>query len=115
MNKLRLLSLIGVGCSSLCFLALPLLVLWVPASSWFHNERLTRAMLLMFLAMSLAGSYSAFRHHRRLGPGACALSGAGFLIIVAWGGLPGPVGWIGLALLFAAWIWDQRLIREHRC
>jgi hypothetical protein len=112
MHKLRLFSLAGVACSSLCFLALPLIALWVPASSWLHNERLTRAMLLMFLAMALFGGYSAFRHHGRAGPGACALAGSAILIVVAWNGLAGPAGWLGLALLFAAWLWDWRLMRR---
>lgn len=109
---LRLLSLVGVGCSSLCFIALPLIALWIPASSWLHNERLTRAMLVMFLAMALTGAYSAYRHHGKALPAACALAGAALLLAVAWGTLPPPAGWAGLVLLFGASLWDWRLSRD---
>lgn len=110
-GKLRVLSLLGVCCSSLCFLALPLLAVWVPASSWLHNETLTRLMLAMFLLMALGGGYAAYSHHGRRGPGICALLGAGLLVCAAWGAWPVPAGWSGLALLIAAWLWDLLLMK----
>lgn len=109
----RVLSLVGIGCSSLCFLALPLLLIWAPAVGfgWLHNETLTRGMLLMFLAMSLAGSFGAYRVHRRLAPGLMALTGAFILIGGAWHVVRHWLGWLALAAIAAAWAWDQRLIK----
>lgn len=109
----RAVSLIGVGCSSLCFLALPLLLLWLPASGfgWLHNEPLTRAMLLMFLAMFLFGSVLASRIHGRLAPGLVSLAAALILAGRAWRLVEAWLGWLALAAITAAWAWDRRLIR----
>ena len=109
----RLASLIGICCSSLCFLALPLLLLWLPATGfgWLHNEALTRGMLLMFLAMFLAGSVNGFKHHRRPTPLILASSGAVLLISTAWQLLPFWIGWLALAALIAAWLHDKNLMQ----
>lgn len=114
-DRWRLASLIGVGCSSLCFLALPLLALLLPAKSlgWIHNETLTRAMLVMFLAMALWGSAMAFRHHRRWGPGALAVAGAAGLIAGAWRAVLPAAGWSAFAALTAGWVWDMRLLKKR--
>lgn len=110
----RVLSIVGIGCSSLCFLALPLLLIWAPAVGfgWLHNETLTRGMLLMFLAMSLGGSFGSYRVHRRLAPGLVALAGALILIGGAWHVVRHWLGWPALAAIAVAWAWDQRLIKE---
>lgn len=112
-DRWRLASLIGVGCSSLCFLALPLLALLLPAKSlgWIHNEALTRAMLVMFLVMALWGSATAFRHHRRPGPGGLTVAGAAVLAATAWGLAPPAAGWSAFAALAAGWIWDMSLLK----
>lgn len=109
----RLASLIGIGCNSLCFLALPLLVLWLPTAGfgWLHNETLTKIMLYMFLAMFLAGSTISFTHHGRPTPGLLALSGALLLIGTSWHAFPFWTGWLALALLIAAWLHDKNLMR----
>jgi hypothetical protein len=114
-DRWRLASLIGVGCSSLCFLALPLLALLLPAKSlgWIHDETLTHTMLVMFLAMALWGSVRAFRHHRSLGPGGLAVAGAAGLAAAAWDLAPSAAGWPALAALTAAWIWDMRLLKRR--
>lgn len=111
----RLAGLFGICCSSLCFLALPLLLLWLPASGfgWLHNETLTRSMLLMFLAMFLAGSTSSFRMHRSWPPVLLAFLGASALIATAWHGVRPWAGWLGLATLAATWAYDQHLMRVH--
>lgn len=112
----NVLGLVGVGCSSLCFLALPLVALWLPLSrfGWLHDETLTRAMLLMFLAMSLMGTSAAFLAHRKSGPLLCAACGALLLTGTAWGRLSAAIGWLGLGALIAAWYWDRRLMQvEH--
>lgn len=110
----RVLSLIGIGCSSLCFLALPLLLIWAPAVGfgWLHNETLTRSMLLMFLAMSLAGSFGAYRAHKSPWPGCISLAGALILVGAAWHLAAHWLGWPALAGIAAAWVWDQRLVKE---
>lgn len=115
-ERWRLASLIGVGCSSLCFLALPLLALLLPARSfgWIHNETLTRSMLVMFLGMTLWGSATSFRHHRRPGPAVLAIAGAVVLAAGAWGMLPLVAGWSALAALAAGWFWDMRLLKRIR-
>ncbi len=114
-DRWRLASLIGVGCSSLCFLALPLLALLLPAKSfgWIHNETLTHAMLVMFLAMGLWGSVTAFRHHRHLGPGGLAAAGAAVLAAAAWDWVPPAAGWAALGALTAGWVWDRSLLKKH--
>ena len=118
----RVVSLIGVGCSSLCFLALPLLALWpMSALGWIHNENLTRGMLIMFLAMSLYGVARAYQRHGDPKPGVGALIGAAALVITAWGGVPPVIGWAALAPLAAVWLWDMQLLKridhehESRC
>lgn len=110
----RLASLIGVGCSSLCFLALPALALLFPARAlgWIHNEALTRAMLATFLAMALWGSTAAFLHHRRPGPAGLAVAGAAVLAASAWGLAPPVAGWPALAILAAGWLWDMRILKK---
>lgn len=113
----NVLSFAGVCCSSLCFLALPLIALWLPARGfgWLHNERLTRAMLLMFLAMTLAATLTAYRVHRKAGPGICAAAGSLALLGTAWGFLSTAAGWAALAALGAALFWDRRLLSgAHR-
>jgi hypothetical protein len=109
----RIVSLIGVGCSSLCFRALPLLVLWLPAFAlgWLHNEKLTRGMLLMFLAMSLFGTVRAYQQHGDPKPGIVTLIGAALLVGAAWGDVRPIGGWLAMATLVAAWLWDMRLLK----
>ncbi|MBI4425831.1 MAG: hypothetical protein HY554_19025 [Elusimicrobia bacterium] len=82
----------------------PLLLLWAPAVGfgWLHIELLTRAMLLMFLAMSLAGSAAAYRVHRRPAPGWIAAGGALVLVGGAWHLAGAGPGWLGLAAIAAA-------------
>lgn len=110
----RVLSLIGIGCSSICFLALPLLLIWAPAAGfgWLHNETLTRTMLLMFLAMSLAGSLAAYQAHHRRAPGLAASAAALILVGGAWHLVRPWLGWLALAGIGAAWVWDQRLLKR---
>lgn len=110
-GRLRVAGLIGAFCASLCFLALPLLVLWVPMSSWLHDERLTRAMLIMFLAMTLLGTYGAYRRHRKAAPSLCGLAGALLLVLAAWHAVATAAGWAGLLLLVGAALWDRKLTR----
>ena len=112
-NWPRMISVLGICCSSLCFLSLPLAAFLVPYGfGWLHNETLTRTMLAMFLAMSLAGTIGAFFAHRHSGPGFCALIGAGLLAGTAWRLFPPLIGWLSLVLLITAWIWDWRLMRH---
>lgn len=110
----RIISFVGICCSSLCFLSLPLAAFLVPYGfGWLHNETLTRVMLLMFLAMSMAGTVGAFLTHRRRGPGICAFLGSGLLAGTAWRLFPPPIGWLSVVLLLAAWIWDWLLTRGN--
>ncbi|MBI4341650.1 MAG: MerC domain-containing protein [Candidatus Omnitrophica bacterium] len=112
-GRWRLISLIGLGCSSLCALGLPLLVLWLPAMGlgWLLNDWLMRAMLIMFLAMYLGGVWVAFRHHRRFAPAMAGVVGAAMLIGTAWHWLPHRAGWLAMGALLAGWVCDQRLLR----
>lgn len=112
---LRWIGIIGICCSSLCFLALPLLLILLPTSGfgWIHSETLTRSMLLMFLAMFLTGSVSSFRMHGRWGPFVAALLGAVVLAATAWHALPPQAGWAGLAALAATWAYDRKLMWNH--
>ncbi|MBI5240300.1 MAG: MerC domain-containing protein [Elusimicrobia bacterium] len=108
-----LLGWLGIGCSGICLLGLSFLAAWLPASAagWLHNESLTRAMLLMALAMFLWGTWGSYRLHGRLLPGVLALAGAALLSARAWGLLGLAAGWIGLGVLAAAWLWDRRLMK----
>lgn len=108
----RIISFVGICCSSLCFLSLPLVAFMVPYGfGWLHNERLTRVMLLMFLAMSLIGTAGVYVAHHRRGPVVAAFLGAGLLVGTAWGFFPPTIGWLSLVFLSAAWIWDWQLMK----
>lgn len=109
-------SVVGVFCTSVCFLGLPLLLFWVPAVGlgWLHNEWIVRSMLLMFLAMFGAGAAGAFREHRDPRPGITAAVSAAVLIGTAWHRAPVAAGWLAMAGIVAAWSWDWRLLkRQH--
>ncbi len=113
----RVTSLVGIGCSSLCVVGVPLLAAWLPATllGWVHNDTLTRAMLVMFLAMALGGAAGAFRHHRHGGPAMLATAGALALAAATWRFAPMGAAWLGLVALVSGGIWDWRLMRSvHR-
>lgn len=110
----RVTSLVGICCSSLCVVGLPLLSVWLPATflGWVHNDRLARAMLVMFLVMALGGAASSFRHHHNRGPAALAVAGALALAAATWRTAPAVVAWLALAALISGGIWDWRLMRN---
>lgn len=107
-------GLVGVCCSSLCFLGLPLLAmgLSVLGLGWLLNDTVMRAMLFMFLAMYGAGHIGAFLIHRRRGPGMVASLGGLLLLGVAWHKFPSWGGWLALGSLFGAWWWNWRLVKR---
>lgn len=112
----RLLSLVGLCCTSLCVLGLPLVSLGVAAVGldWRVPLWFMRTMLLMFLVMYGIGAVHAHRCHRRWGPGLSAIAGGVLLLGTTWHALPHIAGWLALVLLAVGWGWDVRLvIRAH--
>lgn len=110
----RTTSLVGICCSSLCFLGLPLLLLWGPmmALDRFLNEKVMMGMLLMFFAMFAVSTISAFRSHRQLWPAIVGILGG----ILLWGrashASPVLAGWLGLTFIFLSWFLDWRLMKR---
>ena len=115
-HKTHLIGLIGISCTSLCMLGIPLLATLLAALGLpnFLSEKLMMGMLLMFLVMFGTGTYSAFRHHHQLAPG--VLAGLGTVILISASAMVVPMkaGWAALALFAAAWIWDAKLMRSCR-
>lgn len=109
-------GLVGVCCSSLCFLGLPLLAMGSSALGlgWLLNDTLMRIMLLMFLAMYGAGNIGAFLIHRRRGPGMVACLGAILLVGVAWHKFSPWAGWLALGSLLGVWWWDWCLVKRGK-
>lgn len=104
-----LLGILGLCCSGICLLGLPLLAFMMPAMKlgWFHDERIVWAIVLLSLGMYGLGLWGSVRRHGRRAPLLVALAGAAVLvgatgqIIPAWGGV------IALVLLFGAWCWNR--------
>ncbi len=115
-NWWNITSLVGICCSSLCFLGIPLLLSLTPflAMEWLQNDTLMRIMLVMFLVMFGIGSVGAFRSHHRKTPGILALFGACLLIGTSLHSIPKQVGWLGLASLFVSWFLDLYWMRKIR-
>ncbi len=107
-------GLIGLCCSSLCMLGLPLLMVWLATVNlgWLTHEALARGMLVMFLGMYGVGAFGAFRRHRRWGPTVLAVVGGSLVVGTTWHALPRVVGWLALGMFAAAWIWDMRLLKR---
>src|SRR3989338_391910 len=115
MTHSSLIGFIGLCCSSLCLLGLPLLIVWWPTLTLgrLHNEILIRTMSVMFLGMYGLGTFGAFRRHRRLAPLGLALIGGGLLLTAVWHGLPHLAEWLAFGILTLAWVWDWQLLRTH--
>ena len=109
----QLIGLLGICCTSLCMLGIPLLFALLGAAGLgkLQNERVMNAMLLMFLVMYAAGSYRAFSRHRRWGPVVLTLLGSGLLVGIVLMIFPKVVGWIALAVFVGSWVWDMLLLR----
>lgn len=109
-------SLVGIFCSSLCFLGIPLLLSLAPflAMDWLKNDSLMRIMLVMFLVMFAIGSISAFRAHRRKIPGILALFGACLLIAASLHAVIKQAGWLGFFCLIVSWFLDLYWMRTIR-
>lgn len=113
----RTVHLIGLCCSSLCLLGLPVLGLWLSARGlgWLVNEWLTRTMLLLFLILYGVGMLRSFRHHKRRGSGVLAITSGSLLVGTAWHVLPPYAGWIALGGLIVSQMWDRRLLSRTGC
>ena len=104
---------IGMFCSTLCVLGLPLLLAWLPAMNWgwLRHDGWFRGMLVMFLGMYGVGVLGAFRRHRRPGPVILAAIGVPLLVGTVWHVAPQPVGWLAFALFAGAWWWNAQLLK----
>jgi hypothetical protein len=78
---------------------------------FLEDERVHGAVLLVALAADVAILGASLRHHGRRGPLVLCALGA----LLALGGhlASGFVEYAGFALLFAAGIWNLRLLRRH--
>jgi uncharacterized membrane protein len=114
-KRWRIVSLVGISCSSLCMLGLPLLAVWLPVMrlGWLLNEGIMRWMLMMFMLMFAAGVVSAYQRHRNRLPAIFAVIGGFLMIAVAWHALPHGAGWPGLVSVAVAWVWDWWLMRKN--
>jgi hypothetical protein len=113
MNWYRLLSMVGLVCSSACVLGFSLLALWLSALGlgWLVDDRIMQGMLLMFLGMYVTAAWHSSRHHGHRETFWISLIGCGLLVATAWHALPHAAAWIGSAWLLLCWFWDQRLLR----
>jgi hypothetical protein len=109
----RIVSFLGLSCTGLCTLGLPLLAVLVPALGlgWPLGKWVMRAMLAMFLGMYGLGTLAARRHHHHTGPLWSAIGGGTLLVLTAWHLLPHAFGWLALGALAASWCWDWSLLR----
>jgi hypothetical protein len=110
----RVISTIGLCCSGLCLLALPLLLLWLPPGmgGWLHREALMRWVAAGSLVMYGLGMVATFRHHRSFDPGLLAAAGSLLFLAAAWDVIPHTFTWMAFCVLVVAWLWDRRLLKR---
>ena len=110
---------VSVGCNSVCFLGLPLLMLWWPAAAAEHSflhGRLFNSLLALSVALYVLGAADAWRHHRRWVPPVCGVVSLAVLVGTMWRLLPAWIGWPAWGALMACWLWERRLLRSGaRC
>jgi hypothetical protein len=112
-SRWRILSFVGLSCSALCMLGLPLLALLASSMGlrWSPGDGLMRVMVVMFLGMYGMGTLVARRHHHRIAPLWLAVLGVALLLLTVWHAVPHTTGWLALALLTVSWCWDWGLLR----
>lgn len=115
MKNIRgLFGLIGTGCSSLCFLGLPVLMALIPVE-WMGSVYFmwaVRIMVFVSLYFSVEAAYEGFKHHRNFGPLLILFPASIVLILLSFYLIPRPIGWVAFGAFVASWFWNRQLFKR---
>ncbi len=113
-NCKGLFGLIGISCSSLCFLGLPVLMVLIPAE-WMGStffQWTVRIMVFVSLYFSVSAAYEGFKLHHNLIPLLILLPASVVLVFLSFYLVPRPIGWLAFGAFIASWVWNRQLLKR---
>ncbi len=107
-------GLVGVCCSSLCFLGLPVFMALIP-SEWMGSTFFqwgVRIMVFVSLYFSVSAAYKGFKVHHNIWPLLILLSASIVLVFLSFYLVPRPIGWVAFGAFVASWFWNRQLLKR---